>query len=188
MKRRHRSKEELIRQALEFKRRKDTCYTAPFTGMAIICNYTLWKTEGFTQNKLAKYNQIVDTYYQGINGGSTDVKDLADRLYEKAEFKIEFAEYTEDDILVSKKDKYAYSLNRQNIEINNTINKSCCEYLNVCFNALMDMGYGNMRLNRVRAAVTEQLNNSGGKVMDLHQELIDGVGIYIEKPIVRQVK
>lgn len=182
---RQRSKEELIGQMLELRRRKETCYSAPFTGMAIICNWVLWKVEGFTQGKLEKYNQMVDVYYQVLNGGEVTVENLDNRLFQKAEFKIEFEEYTESDILVTRKDKYAYAWNKQNIEVNNKINQSCREYLLVCFNVLMDMGYGRKRLERVRANVVDTINTTAGKVMGLHQELIDGVGIYIEKPIVR---
>lgn len=181
---RHRSKNELLAQMRELQRRKMTRFTAPFTGMAIISNFVLWKVEKFTQNKLEKYNQLVNEYYLKINNGDISLDSLADRLFQKAEFKIEFEPYTEDDILVSRKDKYAYAWNKQNIEINNAINDSCREYLIICFNALMDMGYGKKRLGRVRVNVLETLNSSGGKVMGMHQELIDGVGIYIEKPIV----
>ena len=72
------------------------------------------------------------------------------------------------------------------MEANNTINEMSTRYLLIHFNVLMDMGYGKTRLERNKDAINKWLTTlteaDGVGVMDLHKELAEDAGIYVEMP------
>ena len=179
---RHIPKDELLQQ---LKHTANVCRkasSAPFTGMAIISNYILWKTECWYQKRLAEYNQRVKAYYDA----DPDISELHDRLYNVADFTVEVEYHNAQDNRYKKSWRYRHSMEQKLMDAEDEINRCSQKYLLIHFNVLMDMGYGKKRLNRVKDAMNLKLKEVGdpmGKdAMEMRQELIDGVGIIIEMP------
>lgn len=175
------SRDEIIRSMKQVRDIKQSADKSPFTGVATLANYVLWKEDGWGQTRLARYDQIVHDYETAINAGEITPEELSDRIWDKAEFKIEFIRWEAE--------KHGNSLiDRMNAEIreaNNTINFYAARHLTVHFNALMDLGYGKKRLERNKDQMNEylrRLDRDELHIMQIHKELLDGVGIYVEMP------
>lgn len=179
---RHLTRDELLQQLKHTANVRRKAASAPFTGMAILGNYVLWKTEGWRQKRLAEYNERVRYYYNS----DPDIKVLSDRLFEKSEFTVEVRYHQEQDNRYKKSHRYHHDMEKKLMDAEDEINRCSQKYLLIHFNVLMDMGYGRKRLIRVKDAMNQMLEDIGdpmGKdAMVLRQELMDGVGIIIEMP------
>lgn len=183
------TKNEILARMREVKKISDSSDKSPFTGMATVCNYTLWKNEGWSQKKLADYNMAVAEYDKKLDSGEVTIEQLQERLWNKADFSVEYVKYTYRDIK-SRKNSFMYELEKKINEANNTINELAARYFLMHFNTLMDMGYGKKRLERNKDQINNLLNvitsdekdKSKPRIMDLHKELYEEAGIYIEMP------
>ena len=186
MKRKHLTKDQILAIAREAQIMRNSSIRSPFTGMSTLCNYVLWKDEKWYQKKLAAYNQAVAEYDNRLDAEEITLKEMSDRLWNKADFTVECVKQTEKDILVNRKMKFLYEMEKNIIDCNNTINEMSTRYMLIHFNVLMDMGYGRTRLERNKDYINERLKTvtvvEGEKIMDLHKELYEGAGIYIEMP------
>ena len=186
MKRRQLSKNEILAKTKQLQMLKRSSYRSPFTGMSVLCNYTLWHDEKWYQKKLGEYNSLVAAYDKRLDDEEITLEEISKRLWDKAEFTVEWVEFTDKDITVSKKDKFLYSLEQKIIGYNNTINQMSTIYFLIHFNVLMDMGYGKKRLERNKDLINHNLGNihteNGTRIMELRQELIDKAGIFVEMP------
>lgn len=175
------SRNEICAQMKKVRDIKQSADKSPFTGIAILANYVSWKEDKWGQIKLARYDQIVNDYETAINAGEIAVEELSDRLWDKAEFKIEFTQWGYESGGKTLRDQ----LNAELIRSNNVINQYAARHLTVHFNALMDLGYGKKRLERNKDQMTDYLDRADRgeiPIMQMHKELLDGVGIYIEMP------
>lgn len=183
---RHLSKNEILAKMKEVQKLKNSSDKTPFTGMSTLCNYVLWKKEGWYQKKLGEYNEKVLAYWEQLYTGEIELQTLSDRLWDKADFKIEFVPYTEKDIVTKKKNSFLYEMEKRVIDANNTINEVSARHFTIHFNVLMDMGYGKKRLERNKDYLNGMLgvisSASDQRIMDLHRELYEEAGIYIEMP------
>ena len=178
----HLTKVELLQQLKHTANVRRKASSAPFTGMAILGNYILWKTEGWYQKRLAEYNERVREYYDM----DIDIKVLSNRLYKAAEFNVEVEYHKAQDNQYKKSRRYRHSMEQKLMEAEDEINLCSQKYQLIHFNVLIDMGYGKKRLNRVKDAMNrklEEVSNPMGKgAMEMRQELMDGVGVIIEMP------
>lgn len=110
MKRRPLTKNEILAKTKQLQMLKQSSYRSPFTGMSVLCNYTLWHDEKWYQKKLGEYNNAVAEYDRKLDYGEVLIEELSRRLWDKAEFTVEMVAFSEKDITVSKKDKFMYSL------------------------------------------------------------------------------
>lgn len=181
---RHLSKKELFAELQSVSRLRKTRESSPFTTMAIISNYVLWKSEKYTQGKLAKYNQLVAEYYAKIDRGEVTKEYMSDRLMDKVGWTCHSVDFTINDYK-KENNKLLRQLTEKMVEVDNDISRAGTLYNIVFFNVLMDCGYGKVRLNRVNEAIGNlyrYLEVENKKVVDLHHELINKVGIFIEMP------
>lgn len=178
----HLTRDELLQQLKHTANVRRKAASAPFTGMAILWNYVLWKTEGWYQKRLTEYNERVRHYYDS----DPDIKVLSDRLFEKSEFTVEVQYHQEKDNQYKKSRRYRHDMEQKLMDAEDEINRCSQKYLLIHFNVLMDVGYGKKRLIRVKDAMNQKLKEVGdpmGKgAMEMKQELMDGVGIIIEMP------
>lgn len=185
MKKRHLSKNEILAKMREVGKLTKGSYNTPFTAMATLCNYVLWKEEGFGQKRLAEYNNRVSEYEYDLDGNKITIQQLSERLMSKADFTIEYLPWTETDITATK-NSFMYQMEKRVIDANNTINEMSTRYLLIHFNVLMDNGYGKTRLVRNKDDLNRYLANAytddGTRIMEFRKELIDKVGICIEMP------
>lgn len=183
MKRRQLTKDELLRYAKESKRLDLVADRAPFTGMAVLCNHTLWKEDRWGQKRLQEYNREVAIYEQLLDTGSASLSLLSNALLRKAEFTVEYE--PEQNHWVPGKTFYA-SLARKRMEQDNKVNELSMRYLLIHFNVLLHFGWGKVRLERnakqMNAMLATLSEDTGGTLLDLRQELIDKVGVFIEMP------
>lgn len=185
----HLSKNELLRKCKELQELKRGASRSPFTGMSTLCNYVMWAEEKWYPKKLAEYNARFAEYDRKIDAGEVLVEDIGKRLRDKAGFEVAYVAYTYADIKVPKSMGFLYQVEKTIIDSNNEINELCVRYLLIHYQVLMDMGYGDVRLNRNQGYVNKWLtitaNDEGETIMDLRRKLMDEAGIVIEMPNVR---
>ena len=176
----HLTRDELLQQLKHTANVRRKASSAPFTGMAILGNYILWKTEGWYQKRLAEYNERVREYYDM----DIDIKVLSNRLYHVADFTVEVEYHKVQDNQYKKSQRYRHSMEQKLMDAEDEINRCSQKYMLIHFNVLMDMGYGKKRLIRVKDAMNRKLGEisdpMGKGAMEMRQELMDGVGIIIE--------
>ena len=187
MGKRHMTKDQILASMRTVKKMTLCGDRGSFTGMATLCNYILWKEEKWYQKKLVEYNAAVAVYDQKLDSGEVTLEQLTERLWNKADFKVQYEKQTEKDIQ-ARKNSFLYEMEKRLIESNNTINEIATRYFLMHFNVLMDMGYGKKRLVRNSDYINHYLGNvvtkDGSRIMDLHRELIDKAGIYVEMPVI----
>ena len=185
-KRRHLTPREIIAQCKAVARESRMASRTPWTAMSIMCSYVIMKKEGFKGQRILKLANRVNELEEQYNAGQITVKEISDRLYEKAEWTIEWQAYTEADI-VAKKGSYKYWLDSKQIAPQNAINEQATRYMLFFFTALMDeYGYGKDRLTRVQEYLSNLLRDyqqDKTTVRAWKQALFDEAGVLIENPI-----
>lgn len=186
MGRRQLSKAELIakmRQVQEFKKKS---YNAPFTGVSVICNYVLWKEENWEQEKLAEYNQRIADYDVKISNEEIYIDELKEAVvnFEK-DIDVEYREFTRQDTNIAK-GAFLKEMERQLIDVSNTVNAMSNLYFTIHYKVLIDMGFNNEFLKKNQDLNNQKLaempEERGRIIMLMRQELIDEAGIQIEMP------
>ena len=186
---RHLTKNELLAKCKRLQEAKHYANRSPFTGMATLCNWVLWKEEKWYPKKLGEYNRRVAEYDSRIEDGEITLEEIRKRLDEKAGFNVDAVEFSYDKIKISKKNKFLYQIEKGLVDADNTINEISVRYMLCHFATLMDMGYGNKRLNRNKDWVNEWLMKAtepgehGDKILTLRRKLFEEAGVYIEMPM-----
>lgn len=186
MGKRHLTPQEIIRQCNIVARESRMAERAPWTAMAIMCAYVIMKKEGFKGQRILKITSKVNELEEQWENGKIDMKEISQKLMDKADFSIEAAVYTESDIR-SKKGTYRYWLDSKQIAPQNTINDMAVRYMLFFFKSLMDdYGFGKERLTRVHDYMDDLLKeyqSNKTSVREWSKSLLDEAGVVIEMPI-----
>lgn len=181
----HYTPQEIIAQCNAIAREKRMAVRSPWTAMAIVCGYSMLKSEGFKAKRIAAVLTKVNDYEDLWRNGELTVEQANEKLFKIAEWKIEYEEYKESDI-TAKKNSFQYYIDKIQIEPQNTINETSVRYLIFFFLALNEMhGYGKERLTRIKDLVNKTFTEYQDNRYALHKwkaELLDA-GIYFENPI-----
>lgn len=154
--------------------------SSAFSGLSILCNYAIWKNENFRTTKLQEYNGLVAEYESRYMKGEITVEEMSDRLNRKAGFTLTYIPYTE---IANTKNKALRWLSEKDNVSNNNVSETCIRYQLEHYNALMDMGFGKVRLERVKGYIQDMLNGLAElDIWSIRKELIDEAGVYIEMP------
>ena len=185
-KRRHLTPQEIISQCKHVARECRMADRSPWTAMGVVCGYTLMRSEGFKAQRIVKITNTVAQYEQRWRSGEITVEEMSKRLMDKAEWSIEYKEYTEADIK-RKKGSYDYWLDQKQLDPQNRINQQATRYMIFMFNALMnEFGYGKARLTRVEEYMLHMLaeyQQDKVTVKQWRQEILDETGIVFENPL-----
>lgn len=159
--------------------------SVPYTGMATACNYSLWKDWKFSISKLIQFNKDVNEYYEDIRNGFYTFDDLQEKILAVSpELVIYTVYYTDDDL--KNHNKFMRALERKQLQQNNILNDRSVEYMRVFFMILIDYGWTEKKLLKAKDYVNNRikvyLEDDEKHIMDLHEELLEGTGIYIEVP------
>lgn len=184
-KKRHYTPQQIIAQCNAIAREKRMAVRSPWTAMAIVCGYSMLKSEGFKAKRIAAVCTKVNEYEDLWREGLLTVEQVQADLMEKAEWSVEYKEYTEADI-TAKKGSFQYWLDSIQIEPQNTINETATRYMLFFFLALNEMhGYGKDRLTRVKDLMNQTIEEYQKNKEALQRWKIDllDAGIYFENPI-----
>lgn len=186
MGRRHLTPREIAEQCKAVARETRMAERSPWTAMGIICGYTLLKSEGFKGQRIAKITNAVNRMEEEYGNGKIDIKEISKQLMDKADWTVEYVEYTEADIK-AKKGTYQYWLDQKQIDPQNRINKVATRYMLFMFKTLMDeYGYGRDRLTRVQEYMNKILleyQQQKYTVNDWRLALLNETGVVFEQPI-----
>lgn len=186
MGRRHLTRDEIIQQCKHIAREKRMANRTPWTAMSIMCSYVIMKQEGFKGQRIAKITGRVNEMEAQYDNGDIDLKQISDKLFEKAEWTIEYERYTEKDIKF-KKGTFEYWFDSIQIEPQNTINEQATRYMLFFFIALMEeYGFGKERLTRVKEYMLNLLSEYQENkecVKNWSKELYEDAGVLVEMPI-----
>lgn len=181
---RHLTKNELLAQMREVSKREDTIRGTAFATISILINYTLWKSEKWGQTKLTEYNRRMSDLYCS-DPSDEEIEKMHQILVEKFNIPIEIHLFKECDNPYKKSKAYRYTMNQRLMEVENQQKIWCRRCLIMSYRVLMDMGYGNKRLNRVKDYANQILNSvmtESGIAMKMSEELALEMGIGIEMP------
>lgn len=183
---RHLTPQEIIAQCKAVAREKRMADRTPWSAMSIMCSYVIMKKEGFKGQRILRLTNKVNEMEEEWSKGKIDLKAVSQRLYDKAEWTIEYKEYQESDI-TAKKGSYQYWLDAKQIEPQNTINAQATRYMLFFFTALMDeYGFGKGRLTRVEEYIGELLRAYQEDKTTVHswkKALFEEAGVVVEMPI-----
>ena len=185
-KKRHLTPQEIMAQCKAIARESRMADRTPWTAMSIMCAYVIMKKEGFKGQRISKLTSKVNELEEQWSNGEVDLKEISNRLYEKADWTIEHVEYKESDIK-AKKGSYRYWLDSVQLAPQNTINEQATRYMLFFFTALMDeYGFGKERLTRVEEYLNSLLldyQQDKTTVREWKKALYDEAGVLIEMPI-----
>ncbi len=185
-KRRHLTPQEIMAQCKQVARETRMADRSPWTAMGIICGYTLLKSEGFKAQRIVRITDAVAKYEERWKNDEITVEDMSKRLMDKADWSIEFKEYTEADI-TAKKGSYRYWIDQKQLDPQNRINQQATRYMLFMFNALMDeYGYGKERLTRVEEFILQMLSEyqqDKATVSGWSKAILEETGVVFEMPV-----
>lgn len=158
----------------------------PWTAMGIMLSYVIMRKEGFKGQRISRIANKVNEMEADWADGKIDLKEISKRLYDKADWTIEYKAYTVDDI-TARKGSYQYWLDSKQIAPQNTINEQATRYMLFFFTALMDeYGFGKDRLTRVEEYMNElllQYQEDKTTVREWSRALLAEVGVVMEPPV-----
>ena len=156
-KKRHLTPAEIKEQCKRIARESRMADRTPWTAMGIMLSYVIMRKEGFKGQRISRIANKVNEMEADWADGKIDLKEISKRLYDKADWTIEYKAYTVDDI-TARKGSYQYWLDSKQIAPQNTINEQATRYMLFFFTALMDeYGFGKDRLTRVEEYMNELL-------------------------------
>lgn len=144
------------------------------------------RREGFRGQRISRLANKVNEMEADWSAGKVDLKEISQRLMDKAGWSIEYKAYTEDDI-TARKGSYQYWLDQKQIGPQNTINEQATRYMLFFFATLMDeYGFGKDRLTRVEEYMNELLlsyQQDKTTVREWSHALLTEAGVIMEPPV-----
>ena len=185
-KKRHLTPAEIKEQCKRIARESRMADRTPWTAMGIMLSYVIMRKEGFKGQRISRIANKVNEMEADWADGKIDLKEISKRLYDKADWTIEYKAYTVDDI-TARKGSYQYWLDGKLIAPQNTINEQATRYMLFLFTALMDeYGFGKDRLTRVEEYMNElllQYQEDKTTVREWSRALLAEVGVVMEPPV-----
>ena len=185
-KKRHLTPAEIKEQCKRIARESRMADRTPWTAMGIMLSYVIMRKEGFKGQRISRIANKVNEMEADWADGKIDLKEISKRLYDKADWTIEYKAYTVDDI-TARKGSYQYWLDSKQIAPQNTINEQATRYMLFLFTALMDeYGFGKDRLTRVEEYMNElllQYQEDKTTVREWSRALLADVGVVMEPPV-----
>lgn len=185
-KQRHFTREEILNQCNAVARQRRTSDRSPWTALSIVTSYALMTSEGFRGQRIQSIHSPVSELFSKYSSGDINIDEYSAKLKDKVGWTVECEKYTQADVR-GKKGSYIEWINAKQLDPVNSINEQSTAFLILFFNELMNIGYGEKRLSRVRDKVNELFklysdDMSGKLVSKWRQELIDVAGIAFEDP------
>ena len=186
MGKRHLTPREIIRQCNMVARESRMADRTPWTAMGIMCAYVIMRKEGFKGQRILRITNRINEMEEQWSNGKVDMKEISQRLMDKADWTIEHQKYTEADIH-AKKGSYQYWIDQKQIAPQNTINEQATRYMLFFFTALIDeYGFGKDRLTRVQDYMNELLLEYQQDKTTVHswkKALFEEAGVVMEMPV-----
>ncbi len=127
MGKRHLTPAEIKEQCKRIARESRMADRTPWTAMGIMLSYVIMRKEGFKGQRISRIANKVNEMESEWEDGKIDLKEISQRLMDKAGWSIEYKAYTEDDI-TARKGSYQYWLDSKQIAPQNTINELLMQY------------------------------------------------------------
>lgn len=186
MGKRHLTPKEIIAQCKAIARESRMADRTPWTAMGIMCSYVIMRVEEFKGQRISRIANKVNEMEEQWSNGNVELKEISQRLYDKADWTITHKAYSEEDI-TAKKGTYQYWLDQKQLAPQNTINEQATRYMLFFFTALMDeYGFGKERLTRVEEYMNKLLldyQKDKTTVKGWSKALLNEAGIVMEMPI-----
>lgn len=186
MKRRHLTPKEICAQCNAIARESRMADRTPWTAMGILCAYVIMRKENFKGQRIARITSRINEMEEQWSAGKVDLKEVSKRLYDKADWTVEFKAYTEADIKY-RKGTFQHWFDSVQIGPQNTINEQATRYMLFFFTALIEeYRFGKERLTRVEEYMNELLDGyqrNKDMVREWRRALLEEAGVVIEMPI-----
>lgn len=150
---------------------------ASFTVAAVSSNYVIWKNEKFYPKLLVEYNTLTRKKWDEFEEDKVD--DYNQKIYDTCGFMVDVEKHQQPK---KKPQGYLGVLRARYNEAEDAVNTEFQKYMICSYLALMEMGYGNKRMNRINDEIVKTFNeclNKERSMSALRKELED-YGVYIE--------
>lgn len=145
---------------------------------AVLINYILYKEFGFRQKKTTEFNDLILKNYN-LDKSQDEINK---RLKEKADFIIGYHYITINDIEKTGI-KFVDSRRAKMLDIDNDIQGEFEKYTRFSYDALMDMGFGKVRLQRFRDFIESYSKNVQTRDIEKQADyLFEKMGLVIALP------
>ena len=185
-KKRHLTPKQICAQCNAIAREKRMADRSPWSAMSIMCPYVIMKCEGYKGQRILRIINRINEMEEQWEKEELKLEDVKQRLYDKAEWTIEWKQWTEEDI-TARKGSYQYWLDKVQLEPQNRINQHAGRYMIFFFAALIDeYGFGKERLTRVEEYMNKLLleyQQDKTTVREWKRALYEEAGIVVEMPI-----
>lgn len=185
-KRRHLTPDEIKAQLNAIARENRMADRSPWSAMSIMCPYVIMKCYGFKGKRIAHIISKITEKEEQWGKGEIDLQEVSNSLYEKADWTIEYKQYTETDIK-AKKGSYQHWLDKIQLDPQNRINQHAVRYMLFFFTTLMEeYNFGKERLTKVEEYMNNLLleyQQNKTTVHEWHKALLDEAGVCIEMPL-----
>lgn len=178
-KRRMLRKDELLHN-YQLKKHLEKCQCgASFAVAALVTNYLLWKEFNFYPKILAEYNIKTREYWDKFEPGKID--EYNDQIDKSLKLRIEYEKIGNTNKNAT---NYFRKMHKFLDESNDLINSEFQKYMISSFQALISMGYGKTRMNRLNEQIIEMFNDctTGAKSTETLRKELEDYGVIIEFP------
>jgi len=146
----------------------------------------IMRVEGFKGKRIANVTSKINEMEELWSNGNIDLKNIQQKLQDKADWSITGIVYKEEDIK-SRKGSFMYWLDCRQIDAQNIMNEQAARYLLFFYSTLMEeYGFGKERLTRVQEymdSILPEYQVDKRVISKWRKALYDEAGIEMELPV-----
>lgn len=172
------SKNELLYHLRGMSRMEKFSGGLAYRDSAVLINYILYQEFGFRQKMITRFNELILKKY----AENRTQDDVNARLKEKAGFIVGY-HYVSCKDIEKTGNKFVDKKRMQMIDVDNDIQKEFEKYVRYTYDALMDLGYGKIRLVRMEYFIDKYSKGTSTEgVEEFAKILFDKIGLVVALP------
>lgn len=180
IKKRHKTKAELLRELNHAARYRRNAYSASYSGLSIHMAHILIFRERWTPMQVKK---LLDAITAGLDDESFNIEAANARMKEKTGLWFDVVEHRKDG---KARKTYRNMISSKISEAEDEIVVYSRKWCLLAYSYMMDNGFGKKRITRINDAMMQSLRTAecgfaGSRTRDLRNDLI-GANFYIEMP------
>lgn len=182
--RRHLTPQEIMKQQNMIAREARMAERSTWTTMAVMFGWSMMQGLGFRGKRIIDVVNRVNELHEELEKHPELFQQYKDIVEQKTGSEYYHVDYSTDEI-TAKKGTYAYQYNAVQIPIQNKINRDCLNYMILYNYALVEKGYGAVRLERMNSAfesIREPFKSQKAVLEKYRRELYEIAGVWFEDP------
>lgn len=175
------TKKQILAQARGTAVLKRYARSSPFTTLATLCNYTLWKNQQATRDDISEYNAIVAKIYEQTEDPEI-LEQICDYLWENYQIKLVTSLHTPADWLKFKNNKFTMQQIKDQCLLENELSIVKERYIASFLAALVQMGKDKKYIKDSERYMIEYTHGNSIDPKNMRIEMEEAIGLKIEEP------